>query len=56
MFKAAILAYKQKVKIFEMDPNQFLLYMNKASFVQNSKPLPYLIFTRIREAIVAGTH
>ena len=38
MFEAAILVYKQKVKIFEMPLIQFLTYKIKASFVPNSKP------------------
>ena len=40
--EAAILAHKQKVGIFEMPPNQFLIYKIKASIVANSKPLPRL--------------
>ena len=42
MFQAAILPYKQKVRIFEMPPIQLLICKTKASFVPNSKPLPRL--------------
>ena len=38
MFEAAILVYKQKVKIFEMLPIQFLIYEIKGSFLPNSMP------------------
>ena len=36
------MAYKQKVRIFEMPPIQVLVYKIKASFVPNSKSLPRL--------------
>ena len=42
VFEAAILAYKQKVMIFEMPPIQVLIYKVKASFLPNSKSLPRL--------------
>ena len=39
VFEAAILAYKQKVTMFQMPPNQFLALMRKTSLLyQNSKP------------------
>ena len=42
VLEVVTLAYKQKVRIFEMLPNQFLIYKIEASFVQDSKPLPHL--------------
>ena len=43
MFEAAILAYKQIVRIFEMPPIQFLICKVKASRLPNSKSLPRLV-------------
>ena len=40
VFEAAILAYKQKMRISEMPQIQYLVYKIKASFIPNSKPLP----------------
>ena len=42
LFEAATLAHKQKVRIFEMAPNQFLISVAKASFELNCKPSPHL--------------
>ena len=39
VFEAAILANKQKMRIFEMLPIQFMICKIKASFVPSSRPL-----------------
>ena len=41
--EAAILAYKQKQKIFEMPPSLVLIFMLQASFVPIMKLLPLLV-------------
>ena len=41
--EAAILANKQKARVFEMAPIQFLICKINVSFVPNSKPLPRLV-------------
>ena len=49
MFEVAMLAYKQKVKIFRIPPNQFLIFMVKASFVPKFQALTTIstVFTCI---------
>ena len=49
MSEEAMLAYKQKVKIFQIPPNQFLIFMVKASFVPKFQALTIIstVFTCI---------
>ena len=42
LFEAVILPHEEKERIFERLPNQFLIFIIKASFVPNSKPSPHL--------------
>ena len=42
MFEIVILRIQTKGRIFKMLQNQFLIYIIKASFVPNSKPLSHL--------------
>ena len=53
--EAAILAWEQKQKIFEMPPSLILIFMLQASFVPILKPLPHLAqFLHVSAALFIG--